>query len=290
MLSGPFGGLDARMARFRTGSLMYPQAMGVSGGLPSADQRQAFQQYGGFGPRPLSEAQPGDVSDALRRRYGLIQATTQTAPVARANYAYASVAGLRSMHDRAILRPVEPGPFDSVEPPDVSASTLTEELVRGVDLTLGIRKQQAWAYFREGDYRKAARTLEAVAVLDRDDMESRIGEMFAYVSHGSTRKAIALLGEFARRAPDPFSINVNMAERYGRREEVLRLTLQARAQASAGRESPPLIALSTLIFWYAGDREEARSTAVGLRTIGRGTVFESWPAKLEAAHAARQNR
>src|ERR1043166_7522591 len=48
-------------------------------------------------------------------------------------------------------------------------------------------RAEAWQHFQAGDYRAAIRAFESAALLDDNDVESRIGEVFSYVALGSFR-------------------------------------------------------------------------------------------------------
>jgi len=283
LLDGPFGGLEARLSRFQRGRLLYPQGeFDALLGPISAERIEAFRRYGGFRHRALQQTKPGDVNEALTRRRSLVEATSLYAPIQRANRENASVAGLRSSLDRVALPRVDVPlhPLVGQEPP-----TLVEELSRNVDALHARKVREAWRSFREGNYRRAAHSFSSAVDLSEGDEESQVGALFCYVSLGSPRTAIALLARIARHEETPFLQGVDIAARYGRRIEVDRLRLQARLQASAGRDNPALAALSTLIFWYLGETEEARSTVSALSNVGVGTIFADWPAKLDAAMA-----
>lgn len=282
---GPFGGLEARLSRFQSGRLLFPRREFDSLlGPMSPERSEAFRTYGGFRKRVARAYKPGDVSDAFQRRRSLIEATSLYAPVQRANLGNASVAGLRSSLDRVPLPMLDlPLPFaDGGGPP-----TLVEALSRNMALSHERKVREAWSSFREGDFRRAAHSFGSAADLSEGDPESRIGQLFCYVSTGSFRTAIAALARLAREEENPFLGDVDVASRYGRRIDVDRLKLRARLQASAGRDNPALIALSTFIFWYLGEPEEARSTASALSSVGVGTIFADWPRRIDEAITAQ---
>ena len=277
---GPFGGLSARNARLRSGSLIHPTAVfPTPGGVNAARTRYAFATYGGFGPR-TEGAETADLGAALLRRNALVQSQAMNAPIHRANIGNASVAGLRASFDQAPL-PMPPLSPDAPEP----TRTLGQELVQNIELSHDQALEHGWALFREGAYRQAARAFESAARLQADDWEARVGLVFCHVSLGATRTSLALIAEFNRRMPNPFSLDLNVAEKYGRREQAVQLALQARFQATAVRDNVPLVALSAFVLWYLGEHEQAISTASALR--GEGGSFGRWAEKMQAVRSAQ---
>jgi hypothetical protein len=96
---------------------------------------------------------------------------------------------------------------------------------------------------------------------------------------------VAHLGELTRRMPNPFLVELNVSEKYARREDAFHLALGARTQATTNRDKPPILALSAFILWYLGERDQAISAAEGL-TSGGGS-FADWAAKMRAATKIR---
>lgn len=284
-LHDPIAGVQATMARFRSGQPIYPSGQNDALlGAISLEQMEAFRSYGGFGERRKLEARPGDLNEALQRRNDLVEATSLYAPVVRANLENASVAGLRASLELAPLPQLTRPLPESAE---IDPPTLVEKFSRRIDSAYERKLEEAWFYFRDGDYRKAVHSFKAAAGLGDESLECELGQLFCNVSMGAPRTAVAVLARIARDHENPFLYELDVAGRYGRRVDVDILKARARFQATATRDNPALLALSTMVFWYLGEVEEARSTVSALRTEGRGTVFAKWPDRLEEAIARR---
>ena len=282
-LHDPIAGVLPTMARFQNGRPIFPSRQNDTlMGPISPTQLDAFKSYGGFGSRRLLQPRPGDMNDALQRRTTLVEATSLYAPVVRANLENASVAGLRASLDLAPMpqftRPLPDGA--AWEPP-----SLEDKFSDRLALARERKLSQAWEQFRTGEFNRAIHDFKSVAALSDDDTEAEIAMVFCNVAMGAPRTAVTVLARIARKVENPFAYDLDVSQRFGRRVDVDILKARARFQATAGRDNPALVALSTLVFWYLGDREEARSTVEALRTDGIGTVFESWPDLLDQAMA-----
>jgi hypothetical protein len=93
------------------------------------------------------------------------------------------------------------------------------------------------------------------------------------------------LQQLARRDPNPFVHEVNVADRYGGREEVTAVRLRIQLLAQAGNEEPSVQALHMFALWYLGDRAEALLAAGGSSRALSGTVYADWPAQMSAVDA-----
>lgn len=243
--------------------------------LTPAKQR-AFERYGGFGRRRQSD----DKFGLLTRRYGLIAGSSLNAPVYRAISKGGGLVDVRSSLART--------PFLHAEDGEVAeeAPTLDDLLDRG-DVAARQRSEgEAWALFREGQYRRAMRAFESAITLAPSDFESRIGELFCYLSVGATRTALALLGELVRRDINPFQHDLRMAERYGNLGDVNLLRIQGRRWADAADQSAETNAIYIFVLWYLDEREDALRAAESLAKRAPAKAYALWPQKMRAARAA----
>ena len=251
----------------------------VSPGAISPAMQQAFLRYGGFGRR-AGQRQAGDIAMVLGRRTALIQATSLNAPVRRAMWELGSTSGL--------LTPMVSTPLGQTEvvEPSQDASTLDQALRHGVLRSYLRSRADGWTWFAEGNYRRAARAFETAALLEPADFESRIAEMFCYLSLGAMRTSARLLEQLARRDPNPFLHDIDIANRYGavERSREVRLRTRLFAQANAGVASAEALHIFTL--WHFGERDEAVGAAAGSSRDLTGSVYADWPAKISAAEAA----
>ena len=176
-----------------------------------------------------------------------------------------------------------------VEDGEAEAPTLDDLLDRGDAAAQQRAKGEAWALFREGRYRQAPRAFESAITLEPLDFESRIGEVFCYLSVGATRTALALLGELVRRDINPFQHDLRMAERYGNVADVNQLRIQGRRWADAADQTAEANALYIFVLWYLGEREDALRAAESLAKRAPAKAYASWPEKMRAAQSTESS-
>ncbi len=248
-------------------------------GRSSPGHRRAFDRYGGFGRR-VGSGDAADLYTVLGRRQALIAATSLNAPMHRAFLRTGTSPGLPSTIGRV--------PFVPAEESDtaVSAVALGQRLRTGADAAHKRVRADAWAWFREAEYRRAARAFETAVMLQPLDAESRIGELFCHLSLGATRTAIAVLGELIRRDRNPLHYDLILTDAYGDASEARRVRVQAQLRASIAGDSADHRALHVLALWYLGEQDEAVVAASSLVRDLPGTAYADWPAKMRAARSA----
>lgn len=266
---------DATAVALRTASGTSAEPS-VQSALSPAKQ-QAFERYGGFGRRRQNDK----PSAALTRRYGLIAGSSLNAPVYRAISKSGGLVDVRSSLSRT--------PFINVEEVEAEAPTLDDLLDRGDAAAQKRAKGEAWALFREGKYRQATRAFESAITLEPMDFESRIGEVFCYLSVGSTRTALALLGVLVRRDINPFQHDLRLADRYGNVADVNQLRIQGRRWADAADQAAEANAMYIFVLWYVGEREDALRAAESLAKRAPAKAFSSWPEKMRAARSSESS-
>ncbi len=246
----------------------------------SAARKRAFQRYGGFTPR--NDRTGGEPrSDLFTRKHGLFAATALNAPVYRAMTRDDTLVDLRS----AVVRT----PFlvsDLQEPPGGDAPTLDQHL----DYSAGLEHQrvrgEAWTLFREGQYRQAIRAFESAVTLQPADFESRIGEIFAYLSVGARRTAIALFGELIRRDDDAVLHDLNLAQRFGNLADAQALQIQARLAVEEAEQRPDVRALYVLVLWYLGQHDDAIRAAAPLAQQAPTKPYAAWDEMMKSVRRA----
>ncbi len=238
----------------------------------SPAKEQAFERYGGFGRRRQNDK----PSAVLTRRYGLIAGSSLNAPVYRAISKSGGLVDVRSSLAQT--------PFiNAMEDGETEAPTLDDLLDRGDAAAQKRAKGEAWALLREGKYRQATRAFESAITLEPMDFESRIGEVFCYLSVGSTRTASALLGVIVRRDNNPFQHELRISERYGNIAETNQLRILGRRWADAADQTPEANAMYIFVLWYLGEREEALRSAESLAKRAPAKAYASWPEKMRVA-------
>ena len=250
----------------------------VSSALTPAKKR-AFERYGGFGRR----RQGDDKYGVLTRRYSLIAGSSLNAPVYRAISKGGGLVDVRSTLTRTPFLNADVGEVEA------EASTLDDLLVRGDAAARQRAKGEAWALFREGQYRRAMRAFESAITLEPLDFESRIGEVFCYLSVGATRTALALLGELVRRDINPFQHDLRMAERYGNVADVNQLRIQGRRWADVADQTAEANAMYIFVLWYLDEREDALRAAESLAKRAPAKAYASWPEKMRAARSTESS-
>jgi len=250
----------------------------VRNALSPAKQR-AFERYGGFGSR----RQGGDRSGALTRRYGLIAGTSLNAPIYRAIAKGGGLVDVRSSLTRT--------PFLDADVEEViaDAPTLDDLLDRNDAVAQQRVEGEAWALFREGRYRGAMRAFESAITLDPLDYDSRIGELFCYLSVGATSTSLALLGELVRRDMNPFQHDLRMTERFGNLADVYQLRIQGRRWADAAEQSADANAMYIFVLWNLEEREDALRAAESLAKRAPAKAYALWPDKMRAARSTESN-
>ncbi len=252
----------------------------VSPYLPAGSFRQrqpAFDRYGGFS---RYSTRPGDLFTAFSRRPALLAATSLNAPVHRAFSRTGAAYGVPS--------PIARMPFVQTREDDVGVAAvgLDQRLRAVADLDHVRVRAEAWAQFREGDYRRAARFFEAAVMLQPSDAESRVGELFCHLSVGAFRTALAVLGELIRRDPNPFIHDLDLTPAYGDAAEARRVRAQTQWQANAADQDADPRALHAFVLWYLGEQDEAVPAATALVRDIPHTAYVDWPAQMRSARSA----
>lgn len=248
----------------------------------------AFNRYGGFGDRRT----PGgdDLARVFERRFGLVQATGNTAPVRRALMRYSNSAALpdqfRSTPFVHTAEATDPFAASEADLPD--GPSFEESLQATTERTHERTRARAWAAFREGDFPRALRAFQGALTLDPDDRESAVGVLFCHVTLGRMRSAIAWLGEQTRRQSDLFSFNVQMASRFGSAAESRQVRLQCQLFAQGSGDGLAPNALYALILWHLGERSDAVLVAEAMARNHPGTLFARWPQLMKTAQAAQE--
>lgn len=253
-----------------------PRGYSRQGYSPVPPQRQrAFAAYGGFGDRrPVWE--PGTLTAALARRQALISATSLNAPVYRA------------LLDTDIV----PRPGDSVAPPPIGDDmpttqgvALSQRLRSGVVQSYASSLQQAWGQFSEGRYRLAIRYFQTASSLRPNDIEPRLGELYACLAIGAVRSAAEALGGVVRRTDNPFALPLNLIARFRDRQEALRVRLEVQLLAS-GAKSADARAVYAMLLWHLGEPDEAMAMADAIRRDTPASMFANWPQAMRTALGA----
>jgi thioredoxin-like negative regulator of GroEL len=165
-------------------------------------------------------------------------------------------------------------------------STLEHRLRSSADLAHQRVRAEAWEWFREGEFRRAARGFETAVSLEPADAESRIGELFSYVSVGAMRTALVVLRELKRHDDDPFLHDLNLTDAYGDPAQAQRLRLGLPLRAMVHSANPDARALYVLVLWYLGEHEEAIIGAAKLVREFPAGAYADWPTKMRAARAS----
>ena len=244
----------------------------------SSLQEQSFRMYGGFSVRAPESAEAG-MAAVLGRRRAMLAATSSNAPVHRARWelGVAAVTKAPAIND--------PTGATRLETPTGEQARLEDALHQRVTDSFGTGRADGWHWFEKGEYRRAARAFESAVMFDADDVESRIGEVFCYLSLGSERTATVLVEQLARRDPNPFVHDVPVAERYPSQEDLrsVRLGVQTFAERQGGFAHAEALRIFTL--WHLGQRDEAEVLASSVSVTLAGTPFVNWPAQLRAMRA-----
>ena len=262
-------------AELFAGSRLRGTRYGRSPSDRSAALRSSFARYGGFGQRRGAH-QSADIATVFSRRRALVTATSSNAPVRRALWSrglgtslppYAGVAP-------TIATGAEFAPSSSV--------TLDQRLWQNTELRHRASREEGWAWFREGSYRRAARAFESAYTLEPMDVESRIAELFCYLSINSTRTTLVLLRELARRDSNLFLDELDIAGRYGNRADARDVRLRAELYEQSGGGVDPA-ALHAFVLWFLGERNEAIRAAAVIARDHSVTPYADWHDQMDLA-------
>lgn len=253
----------------------------ASGAAERNDYRrlQAFRGYGGFGDRSPVRQLSG-VQHAFARRYDLIAATSNAAPVHRANIRHASVAGMLTTIDTT---PFERRGADLTETP---GTTLVGVLAYDVERSHRRALQEGWDSFRDGTYRKAMRSFESARVLNPDDRVSQVGTFFCLMQLGSVRTAHTVLVLLDQHDPNPFLHPVDVSKVLGSRERVALLRARSQISSDAPASNPSVAAMNAFVEWYLGNRSQALTVVQAIAERSPQSPFGDWTAKMRAAMGA----
>lgn len=255
------------------------------GGYYGRDRRSAFNSYGGFGQRH-SYDKPGDPAAVFSRRQDLIMATGLNAPVERAMGRSGALRGLRwSVSQTPFLASEATEPDANQGDETIPKMALDERLSTQVDVLHARTRAEAWAFFRDADYRRAMRLFETAAMLDPTDMESRIGEIFSHVTIGSVRTAYTLVLELDRRDLNPFQHELNLADRYGSVAAAQQVRFTAQEIAETTEQSADANALYVFVLWYIDRRDDALRASGTLAARAADRSFAAWPDKMRTVMA-----
>lgn len=241
--------------------------------------RRAFTQYGILGTRRPSRA-PTNPADLLGRKWALLRATSATAPVQQALMLRGSIS---PRIDSLPSVPVAPYDAGSSIPPVTLGDSLQARLA---DSARGMRAR-GWLDFEEREYRRAIRAFESEAMLNPEDSEPRIAEVFCYLSIGSFRTAAVSLEQLAHRDGKLFTESTDLAAHYSEQAELLRIRIQCRLFSQGSQRVARGAALYPFFLWYVGEYGEAFSEATVLARTHPDTDFAEWPALMSAALESR---
>ena len=237
--------------------------------------KQAFTRYGILGTKRLSRASI-DPAELLGRRAALLRATAMTAPVRQALL-------LRGWTLPSAGPPL-PGPtMTSAGDSSLPLVTLADSLQgRLTDTGVSLRAR-GWAYFEDGEYRRAVRAFESAAMLAPKDVGPRIAEIFCFLSVASFRTAAAALEQLARQDHMLFADSIDVAAHYSEQTELLRIRIQCRLLSQRTQSAAREAAVYPFFLWYVGDREEALTEAGVVAREHPNTVFAKWPGMMAGA-------
>jgi hypothetical protein len=255
-------------------------------GISERERRLAYGSYGGFGERRSYYA-AGDPTGLFARRRELITATGMNAPVERAMGRSGALPGLGwSVSRTPFLATEGPQPDSEHAGENAPMASLDERLSTEVNILHARTRTEGWAFFRDRDYRRAMRSLETAAMLDPQDYESRIGEIFCHLTIGAVRTAFALLVELNRRDPNVFQHALPVADRYGSVVTAQQVRLTAQGIAESAEQSAEANALHIFVLWYMDRRDDALRAARTLAGRASGRLYAAWPDTMRAATAA----
>lgn len=234
-------------------------------------QQRAFDRFGGA---TTSESGGGtsSISSLVDRQSALLAATTGTGPLHRAlRDGEAAAPRLKALQGELTLshRPRA----GSTEP----ERKLEEWLRAGADSAYERLNADAWQSFRDGHYRRAARAFETLVVMHPDDLASRIGEIFSYVSLGMNKTAGASLTLLLRHDSSPWLAEIDLSDAYGDARELQRIRASVRVMA-AGAAVPDPSAI--IMLWYLGETDEALRLAESLARQRQEAPYADWPVEM----------
>ena len=239
------------------------------------ESKRAFTQYGILGIKRPSRA-PASPADLLGRRAALLRATAITAPVRHSLL----------LRGTALPQagPVVPGPAptfagESSLPPVTLGVSLQAQLTEsGVGLMA-----KGWAYFEEGEYRRAVHAFESATMLAPGEAEPRIAEIFCYLSLGALRTASTLLEHLTRQDDILFADSLDVTAHYSAQGELRQLRIQCRLFSQGSQSVARGAAIYPFFLWYVGDRQEALTEAAVVAREHPNSVFGQWTALMGSA-------
>lgn len=261
----------------RKRSVTYESA--IPGLSVSPFERKVFSRYGGFEPR-IDPHEPADMAEILGRRRMLIEATSVNAPVRRAMMTHGSTLGPPAP---AEVEEETPTPAAPLSNPTGKPRILEDELRSAVTNSFRASRSEAWAWFKDGAYRRAAGTFESAVIVDAEDGAARIGTIFCYATIDSMRTALALLGQLNRHIENPFVYDLDVTAKYGDPIQARVVRTESGLFAEANRNTPGVAALHALILWYVGDRDAAFSAAEAMAAKFPKSEYADWPEKMAAS-------
>ncbi|MGD2108976.1 MAG: hypothetical protein PVI86_06245 [Phycisphaerae bacterium] len=242
-------------------------------------RQSAMARFGGF-DRRYETPQAIGFGALIERRYALMAATAGNAPVYRTMLK--PTAGLGVIPARESEGTVAPPAFSTT-----SGLTIDQRLRKTTALEHERSRSEAWAWFKEGAYRRSARAFEAAGRLEPLDVESRIGELFSHLSLGAVGVAVVLERSLAADNVNPFNLDLDLTSKYADPGDARQLGVESQLWREGGAErGADLIALHALVLWYIGEKDGARATASSAAREFAETDYEDWVTLMDAARGA----
>jgi len=246
-------------------------------------QEVAQKKYGGFSRR-LAAPRSADLTTSLRRREALITASALNAPVHHA---------LRMMRGSAVrTSAISQTPFlkPNQQPTPGAERTVQEQLRLGVEVAHDRMSREAWDWFRMGHYRRAARAFDAAVQIDSEDIRSRIGEFFSYISLGSIRTAQVVLRSLNRQTTNPFLFDLNISDFFRDAKEVQRVRAQIALLVGPTITNPERHAMKALALWHMGAFDEARALVKRIVRDTQDQRYTLWLGNMRSTDSNEQQR
>lgn len=161
-----------------------------------------------------------------------------------------------------------------------------------------------WAYFHDGDYRRALAAFDAVEIVDRKVPGPRFGQLMSAVAGGSLRRAMHKMGKlyhYAALQPEGtlaiFEYNVSLQAAFGTPEELERVLSGVRTFAQKNPDNVAVQAMFCYVLWYTHLEDAVIEAASVAERIHRTHPASPWAglhlmileAQRKALEAERKN-
>lgn len=149
--------------------------------------------------------------------------------------------------------------------------------------------ERAWAFFHDGEYRRAICLFEAAQAAGPEDPEAAVGTICSAMADGSKHLAFTVLSRVMESGQSVFDVDVDLRSRHADPEFVATVLSTSRRNARRDPENVTLAAMAAFLGWFAGEQDEALRVAERIYEEHRTSPFASMAATMRGEDVPQQD-